>query len=310
MLHRLAVIIVNYRSSAMTIDCIDSLRWQIDPQIDRIVVVDNASGTDDVEKISYAIAVRNIACFTRVIAADTNGGFSAGNNIGIQAVSAEYYLLTNSDTVFRAGAIRQLFAATERYPDAGLIGPRLEYETGKAQISCFRFPTPSSEFIRAAQTGLITRLLRRFDTPVLAQKGSWTGWISFASVLLKTNVLREIGLMDEQFFMYFEDVDYCLRADRQGFTTVYWPDSRVIHLHGRSSGVPELSQKAKCLPDYYYLSRSHLLRKHYGLLYFVLMNMGWTAGRFISLFQEVFLRKTKVIPAFEHRNIWKSKTVG
>lgn len=294
----------------MTIDCIDSLLEQIDPHTDRIIVVDNASGIDEVNGLMEAITSRNIGTFTRIIASDTNGGFSAGNNIGIQSVSAEYYLLTNSDTVFRPDAVEQLLVATTHYPEAGLIGPRLEYENGEAQISCFRFPTVFSELIRSAQTGVVTRFFRRYDIPATAKKGMWSGWMSFASILMKSSLFREVGPMDDDFFMYFEDVDYCLRARRRGFGLLYWPDSRVVHLHGQSSGLPQLSKRAKRLPDYYYHSRSHFINKNYGRHRFLLINLGWILGRFISLVEEYFLKKKRIIPAFEHRSIWKIKIDG
>lgn len=147
-LYQLAVVILNYRTPQLVVDCLASLVSQIDPQTQQVIVVDNASGDDSVEEIEKAIANNNWQDWVRLLPSDVNGGFSAGNNLGIQAIRAENYLLLNSDTIVRPGAIQTLLVALEQYPEAGLFSPRLEWPDGTPQISCFRDHSPLSEIDR------------------------------------------------------------------------------------------------------------------------------------------------------------------
>ena len=125
--YTLCVVIVNYRTPGLTIDCLQSLRPEIQTlPPTKVVVVDNNSGDNSVSLIQNAIVSNNWQEWTSVIASPVNGGFSYGNNVGIKAIQADNYLLLNSDTIVRHGAIKILFDALEKYPPAGIISPRLE----------------------------------------------------------------------------------------------------------------------------------------------------------------------------------------
>lgn len=305
---RLSVVIVNYRTAELTADCVRSVAGQLDAGRDRIVVVDNASGEKHLAQLIGRLDAAAPDGLITIVPLDVNGGFSAGNNAGIKSCRARFYLLANSDTLFLPGAVTGLLEAASWYPDAGLVSPALEHPDGTVQVSCFRFPVPASELIHSAETGLVTRLLKRHDVPLPpVREPSHPAWTSFACVLLRDSVIDAVGLLDDGFFMYFEDVDYCHRARAAGFDIVNWPVARVIHLHGRSSGVDALTRAGDRLPDYYYRSRSRYYRKRYGAPGLIAANLCWLLGRTVSLARQLFGMRGR--PALKHEffDIWKHR---
>ena len=301
---RLNITIINYRTPKLTIDCLASLKNEIDEGKDIVLVVDNASGDDSIEQIEQAI-VKNQWSFVRVIPSSINGGFSAGNNIGIKAVKADAYLLLNSDTVVRPGAIKSLLEAMESHPEAGLIGPRLEWSDETPQISCFRYRSPISELINAAGSGPVTKLLKKYDVPLpVSDKPIKPQWTSFACVLIRHEVVEQIGLMDEGYFMYFDDIDYCRKARNAGWEILHVPEARVVHLRGGSSSV-KADLAARRRPKlYYYASRTRYFTIFYGYIGFWLANICWLVGRSISLAREILKNKKPHTCECEARDIW------
>lgn len=285
----LAVIILNYRTPQLTIDCLASLDTQIDAARQTVVVVDNCSGDDSVPKIQQAIADNGWSPWAQLVPSPVNGGFSAGNNVGIQAVAARNYLLLNSDTIVRPGAIAALESAAATYPDAGIISPRLEWPDGEPQISCFRYRSPVSELIEAAATGPVTQALAGFDVPIPVSDDSFEPqWTSFACVWVRQAVVEKVGLMDEGYFMYFDDIDYCRRTWEAGWRIRHWPAARVVHLRGGSGSVKtEIANRKRPRP-YLYASRSRYFAKFYGgHVGLLLANAGWYGGRGISMLREL-----------------------
>ncbi len=306
--YRIAVVIVNYKTAALTLSCIDTLLGELDPGRDHIVVADNCSGAEDVTCLREAFAQAKYSGWITLVEVDSNRGFSAGNNAALEVLEAEYYLLTNSDTEFRPGAIEELLEGASRNPAAGIISPRLIWPDGTAQVSCFRFHRPATELIRAASTGVITALLRPFVVPLPPSTNiSTPEWTSFACVLITGDALRRVGLLDDGFFMYFEDVDYCRRIRRAGYDIVNWPSAQVVHLQGKSSDVNRLSEEKKQLPDYYYYARSRYYRKYYKLAGLLLANFFWLTGRLISVSRGLLQRTARPVPHKESRGIWLIK---
>jgi GT2 family glycosyltransferase len=285
---RLCIVIVNYRTPGLVLDALESLNGQLEAGLDQVVVVDNASGDDSADRIEHAIAARGLASFCRVIRSPRNGGFSAGNNVGIRAADASYYLLLNSDTIVRERAIPGLLAEMEAHPEIGIAGPRLEWPDGSAQISCFRDHTPLSEFLVAAKTGPITALLNTFEVPLpVTDEVIEAQWVSFACVVIRREVVEKIGLLDEGYFMYFEDSDYCRAARAVGFRIGYFPSARVVHLRGGTSDVKKRLAARRRPPRYLYVSRARYFRKGYGVVGLWTANALWQLGRVVSLGREL-----------------------
>jgi N-acetylglucosaminyl-diphospho-decaprenol L-rhamnosyltransferase len=302
---RLAIIIVNYRTPEFVEACLVSLDGQVDDTLDCVVVVDNASADGSADRIEHFIRWANLESWVRLVRAPSNGGFSAGNNLGIQSVRAELYFLLNSDTIVRPGAIRELIHAARSQNDAGMIAPRLEWPDGMPQQSCFPMRTPSHEFFAAAGTHAVEKFLRHngyayelCDSPRVAD------WVSFAAILIKREVLDRVGPLDEGYFMYFEDMDYCSVVRNARFRILYWPDARVVHLRGGSSPVKKLTSERKRPPVYWYASRARYYGKHFGTLGVWRANLLWHAGRIISWVRELAGNKQPHANMGQWRDIW------
>ena len=273
----LAVIILNFRTPKLVGDCLDSLRDQIEPGV-TVLVVDNASGDGSAQQIRAFIAERGYT-FAKVLESPMNGGFAAGNNVGIRAIDANAYLLLNSDTLIRPGAVRALREAIARHPNAGLIVPRTENVEGDFDRNAFVTPRPLSEFVRGAKIGLLSRLLRRFDVVAEVPRTSFEAeWVGFCAVVVRREVIERVGLLDEQFFMYYEDIDYCMRVRRAGFSIVYFPEAKVVHLLGGSSGLTSKNGVQKRAARYMYEARARFFAKHYGLPGLLAANVAFDAG--------------------------------
>jgi GT2 family glycosyltransferase len=302
---QLCVVIVNYRTPDLVVDCLRSLLPELDAATHAVVVVDNKSGDGSVAPIEDWLTTNDRNELVRLICAERNLGFSGGNNLGMSACEANYYLLLNSDTIVRPGAIDTLLATAESFPRAGLISPRLEWPDGVAQQSCFRFPTPVSEFIDAAKTGPITRALDRFNVPLPVSSTIVTpSWTSFACVLLRADMLRETGPMDDGFFLYFEDVEFCWRARRTGWDVLHNPAARVVHLRGGSAPVKKLAAQRKALPRYYYESRARYFYIAHGRAGLTISNCLWWLGRCVSKFREVIEARPSAHPRRQALDIW------
>lgn len=303
---KLLVIIINYRTAGLTIECLHNLAGELASHNDmHAVVVDNLSDDGSADLIENEIHQQHWSTWVSCVRSERNGGFSAGNNLAIRMAEAEFYLLLNSDARVQPGSITELLEAAHTHPQAAIIGPRLEGSDGAPQVSTFRFHSPLSELIRAAQTGPVTKLLQRWDVPVVVDTTTQSiDWVSFAAVLIRRQAVMEIGLMDEGYFMYFEDADYCRRAREAGWDILYWPKARFVHLRGGSSPVKSLLAANKRLPPYFYASRSRYFIKFYGVLGFWIANALWNFGRAISLSREWVESKTPTACKYEWKDIW------
>ena len=306
-MQKLCVILLNYRGADLTIDCLRSLVADIAGREDRsVVIVDNNSGDGSADVMEAAIVEHEWGGWVKVIRSSVNGGFAAGNNIGFKSQQAEAYLLLNNDARMRPGAIDALLDSLKKHPEAGMIGPRLEDPDGTAQVSCFRYRTPISEMLLAAGTGVLDRVFRRwvvaigvFDEPVEPP------WLSFACVLIRGEVIEQVGLMDEQYFMYFEDIDYSRRVRDAGWRIVHDPGAKAVHLRGGSSSVKSSIRQRTRVPRYYYESRSRYFAKFYGGPAGVfLTNVLWMTGRAIAVLRELFRTKRPHTCAREAVDNW------
>ena len=284
----LCVVVVNYCTPGLLIDCLETLVPQVRQLGATVALVDNASPDDSVRRLGRWIADKDAQDCVRLIESATNDGFSAGNNVGIRSCDAKFYLLLNSDTLVRRGALAQLIAAISSEHDVGLVSPRLEWPDGKPQESCFRYHRPISELINSASTGFITRLLAEYEVPMrVSDERSFPEWTSFACVMIRREVLDQVGLMDDGIFMYFEDVEFCFRAREAGWKILHEPAARVVHLRGGSSPVKSLAGKRKRLPRYFYEARTRYFYKLYGGMGLLAANSWWTFGWTISLLRSL-----------------------
>lgn len=286
------IVIVNYRTADLVIDCLASLAGQVQGLGKvRVVVADNDSGDGSAAKMSAAVEREAWSGWAEVMALGRNGGFAYGNNAGIRkALSSvepvDYIMLLNPDTVVRPGAIRALTDFMDAHPEAGIAGSELENADGSIEYAAHGFPSPLGELEGAARLGVLSRWVRRNSTPDLPrEEARRCDWVSGASMIIRRQVLEDIGLMDEGYFLYFEEVDLCRRARDGGWQCWYVPASRVIHLEGAATGIRAAARRRA---GYWYESRRRYFVKSYGVGGLVLADMLWAGGR-ISFLMRKFL---------------------
>jgi len=304
--YQLAVVIINYKTPQMLIDCLKSLLPELDKLNAKVVVVDNLSLDNSVQLIQQWIDESTIGKLVELRVSPANSGFSGGNNMGISALEAKYYLLLNSDTLVRKGAISTLLNAAINNEEAGLISPRLEWPDAIPQESCFRFHTPISQLIGSANTGFITKVLQKYSVLfAVSEQPAYYDWTSFACVLIRAEVFKQIGLMDDGYFMYFEDVAFAYHAQQAGWKVLNIPDAHVVHLRGGSSPLKSQVKLGKRLPRYFYESRTRFFYQVYGRFGLLMANLFWTLGYGVSLLRALFSSSYQSnIPAYQKRDIW------
>lgn len=284
---RLLVSIVNYRTPDLTIECLRSL----EPEVralgrTQVVVTDNASGDGSVERIRDAIRENGWDGWISLVPLATNGGFSSGNNAAIAPALAskdppppDYFLLLNPDTWVHAGALSALVEFMDANPRVGIAGSRLEDADGTLQHSRYRFHSVLSELESGLRLGIVTKLLsRRIVAPPLVLAAHPADWVAGASMIVRRGVFEDIGLLDPGYFLYFEEVDFCLNARRAGWTCWYVPASRVVHLIGRSTGFTNRSGDRMRRPQYWFESRRRYFEKNHGRLYAFGATAAWIVG--------------------------------
>lgn len=274
-------VIVNYRSADLVLDALRSIVGEVGVPGWKVIVTDNASPDSSGEVLVNAISVAGWSDWCEVRLLPKNGGFAYGNNAAIppRGQIPDRVLLLNPDTVVRPGAIGELMRFMDEHPRAGIVGSRLEDPDGTPQISAFNFPTVLSELEGGFRLGVVTKLLSRWMiAPPVRNEAHRCEWVAGACMLIRREVFEEVGLMDEGYFMYYEEVDFCLRAARKGWECWYVPAARVVHLVGQSSGVTDTKKPAKRLPAYWFESRHRYFRKNHGMIYAWAADLAWTVG--------------------------------
>lgn len=302
---QIVISIINYRTGPLTIACVKSVLADMGSINGEIVVIDNASGDGSDALIAAWIEANPHQTPVRLIHSKDNSGFSGGQNQGFAAARADYYLVLNSDAALRPGFLATILEHAQANPRAGLIAPRIENEDGTVQTSCFLFHRPTTEFIRGACSGPVTRLLGRWNLPLGTEPDpSRIEWASFACILVSGRMISDIGPMDEGYFLYFEDVEFCMRARRAGWSLLHVPEARAIHHRGGSGPVKSLRKAHRRLPVYYWRSRTRYFAQAYGWVGPLMANLSWHAGRGLAHLR--WLTGRRPYPTVEHeaKDIW------
>jgi GT2 family glycosyltransferase len=281
---KLLVVIVNYRVAHLVIDCLHSLADEITRVPGTLVTVcENGTGDDSANRIQKAISENGWASWCTLKAISPNLGFTGGNNVVIRpalqsADLPQYVLLLNADTIVRPNALRSLVEFMDQRPKVGIAGSRLEDPDGTPQRSAFRFHSPLSEFETSVRLGLVSRMLRRWITaPPVRDETFETDWVSGASMIIRREVFGDIGLLDEGYYTYFDDIDFCFRAHEAGWQTWYVPASRVVHLVGQTTGVSGTPSKRR-QPAYIFKARRRYFLKNHGAFYATMADLAMIAG--------------------------------
>jgi GT2 family glycosyltransferase len=258
---RLAVVILNYNRADLLADCLASIYAHPTRCELEVWVVDNASSDGSAE------VVRRRFPQALLIVSPTNGGFAYGNNLALREIlvagRADYVLLLNNDTLVPAGAFDGLVGYLEAHPDVGAVGPKLLLPDGSLDLACRRsFPTPEVSFYRMTGLSRLFPRSRRFgrynltylDPDLETEVDALVG----ACMLLRAGVIGEVGLLDEQFFMYGEDLDWAYRIKQYGWRIMYYPRV-VVHHYKRAASTRRAIPSIRAFYD----AMRIFHRKHY-----------------------------------------------
>ncbi|QVL31191.1 glycosyltransferase family 2 protein [Telmatocola sphagniphila] len=278
------IIIVNYRTKELVADCLQSLEAEMRQEPGcHVIIADNASPDDSVGYLKNIIAQHNWT-WASVLPLPKNGGFSYGNNAGIRPLfetdnDIRYIHLLNPDTIVRPGAISRLLDFLEEHSEVGIAGSFLEEIDGTPQCAAFNFHSVLSEFERGLRFGLVTKILhRQMVAPPPGGPTRRVNWVSGASMMIRREVFEDIGLFDEDYFLYYEETDFELRARRAGWPIWHVAESKVVHLEGASTGVTGAGRALKRVPSYWFESRRRYFRKHHGSGYEFMANLAYASA--------------------------------
>lgn len=266
---RLAVIIVNYRTPDLTVDCLTSLESEIRSDEDIVVVVDNASGDGSFEKIESSVVEQGWGSWVRPVQSPVNGGFSAGNNFGIAQVEAEAYLLLNSDTIVHEGCLEYCWNVVQDDKSIGVMSCLLLNSDGTAQNVTRKFPTPFIQTLCSLGLPWIFPRLFGWADPA---DDCWdrktekrdVDWIGGAFLFVRGDVLRDVGSLSDDFFFYGEDIEFSHRMYKAGYRRYYDPTVSTTHLGGSSS--KPVIQRIDARSRHRWKARYLVQKKCYGFL--------------------------------------------
>jgi N-acetylglucosaminyl-diphospho-decaprenol L-rhamnosyltransferase len=259
----LSIVILNYNTREHLRTCLESLRVEGSTSFSggtieaEVFVVDNASVDGSAEMVTADFP------WVTLVRSPRNGGFAHGNNQALQRAAGDAILVLNPDTLMPRGGIAQLIATLAQHPEAGVIGPKLLKPDGSIHLACRRsFPTPSVAFYRLSGLSRVFPSSPRFGrynlTYVDPDRPIEVDSVCGACLLVRRTVVERVGLLDERFFMYGEDLDWCLRTRQAGWTVRYEPSIVVQHQHGAAS------RKRAVRTTYHFFRAMDLFyRKHY-----------------------------------------------
>lgn len=261
----LSVIILSYNTNELLRGCLVSVMNSTGfaPGELELIVVDNHSADGSAEM------VRNDFTQVKLINSRTNVGYSAGNNIGITAARGKYILLLNSDTLVEAGTLRTMVDVAGSLRNLGALTCRVQLPNGQLDPACHRgFPTPWNAFTYLAGLEKLFPMSHIFG-------GYHQGWqdltiphevdaITGAFFLTSRRVIDKVGLLDEQFFMYGEDIDWCWRIKQAGYRVMFHPAAKIIHFKKQSGRARQFDPHARKEAQRHFLdTMEQFYRKHY-----------------------------------------------
>lgn len=245
----ISIITVNYKQSAVTNHLLASLQYISYPNIE-IIVVDNCSGAADVKRINTRYPNVSLICNTK------NLGFAGGNNVGIKACKGEMILLLNNDTTVGVGLIEPMLDLFSRFPEIGAVSPKIKYYHQPNTIQYAGFSKMNPFTLRMNTIG------NKQPDDGLYDKVQETNFAHGCAMLVKREVINQVGLMPEAYFLYYEEHDWSSAIKRAGYKIYYQPKSVVFHKES-------VSVRKGSILKTYYLNRNRILymRRNYELHY-------------------------------------------
>ncbi|OPA76072.1 glycosyl transferase family 2 [Paenibacillus selenitireducens] len=285
----LSIIILNYNTRQLTLDCLQSVYSSITKFSYEVIIIDNHSKDDSVQHFQQQYPMATL------IANEDNVGFSRANNQGIRIAQGRYILLLNSDTIVEPDTLDIMIRFMDEQPNVGASGCKVVLPDGSLDKACRRgFPTPSASFYYAFGFSKLFPNNPRFNQYQLGYLSSDESYpidcLVGAFMLVRREAIDQVGMLDEEFFMYGEDIDWCYRIKEAGWQIYYYAETKITHYKGASS-------RRKPYKIIYEFHRAMYLfhRKHYRKKYAILTNGLVYIGIFVkfmmSLVKNKMLRK-------------------
>ncbi len=229
----LSVVILNYKTKGLLRQCIKGIELLKLKKNYEIIVVDNHS------QDSSAKMMKESFPHIRFIESKVNRGCAAGNNLGVKESSGRYVMILNPDITIFEGVIEKLISFMDDHPDVGIVAPKLINPDGTRQISCYRFPKFMTPMYRRTPLGRLPWVKKDLRKYLMLddhfEKINDVDWILGACMLVRQEAIDKVGLMDERFTLYFEDVDWCRQFWQAGYRVCYLSDVDIVHYHQRMS---------------------------------------------------------------------------
>jgi GT2 family glycosyltransferase len=257
----LSIVIVNYNTERLLSGCLESVYAGANGTPFDVWVVDNHSRDGSVSMLKSRFPR------VRVIENNVNAGFSKANNLVISQSRADYILLLNPDTLIIGDAIERVVKFMNEHPQVGIAGCKVLNRDGTLQLACRRsIPTPKVAFYRL--TGLSrlfpnSRTMAKYNlTYESPEQAHEVDAVSGAFLMIRRRVIEDIGPLDERFFMYGEELDWCLRAKRAGWTVMYYPSAEIVHYKGESTKSNSRKAAIEFYRAMYLFYRKHFAPDH------------------------------------------------
>lgn len=299
------IVIVNYRVADLVVECLQSLAPEVASlENAKVVIVDNNSGDESVERITQAIDNHQWSSWASCVRSEQNKGYAYGNNLAIrtalqQTKPPDYFHLLNPDTRIRPGAVLELVAFLEKNSSVGIAGGVIERPDGSLFQCANRFPSILVELETNSRLRIVSNLLSKWTVvPTKNNEPCEADWVPGVSLMIRREVLETIGFMDEEYFLYYEETDFCLQAKRAGWPCWYVPRSQVLHFSGSSTGVTGAKRGINRRPSYWFRSRQRYFVKNHGWLYAALADAVWIISFSVLKVRHFFQRKKSNDPPF------------
>ena len=297
----ISVIIVNYGTADLTIEAVESVRARAHGgrSVD-IHLVDNASVGDDAALLTQAHADRGWGDQVTLYLERENHGFGRGNNLVLRGLAARqtpprYVFLLNPDAQLDNETIDTLAKALDDDPQVAAVGASITLPSGKPVTAAYRFPSPASEFLRAANLGPLSKRFARYMTALPADHPAGpVDWVSGACVMFRMSALQEVEFFDPTFFLYFEELDLMRRIRTKGYEVLYCPAAKIIHVEGAATQVKSGRAERRPKPAYWYASWRIYFTKAFGRAGALWAAACWIAGSVLNLILAVLMRRKRI----------------
>jgi GT2 family glycosyltransferase len=220
-----------------------------------VIVVDNASSDGSLETLAHDFPQ------VRVIASSENVGFARGNNLAARQAKGHFFLLLNNDTLVPPGSVDAMLRIMQERPEVGVLGPLTRNDDGSVQLSYGRMISFHTELLQRMLSACYEggNRLAWWYVERKSKKEAYPDWVSGSCLLLRASLLEEVGFLDDHFFMYAEDVDFCQRVRKHGLRVLYTPEAEILHFKGKSRETANEQVELE-----YRRSQLYFYLKHYG----------------------------------------------